>query len=76
MLYQPRKCKLKNEKFTDVCMTGVSTYIFSADVTTPYTLKLCRVTKLKVLFLFLVSVFHSNPLPPFLEKGLLYLGRR
>ena len=44
------------KKFTDVCMTGVSTYIFSADITTPYTLKLCRVTKLKVLFLFLVSV--------------------
>ena len=55
MLYQLRKCKLKNEKFTDVCMTG-GFNIFSADITTPFTLELCRVTKLKVLFLFLVSV--------------------
>ena len=32
---------------------------FSQLILAPNTLKLCRVTKVKVLFLFLVSVFHS-----------------
>ena len=36
-----------------------STYIFSADIA-PDMLKLCRVTKVKVLFLVLVYVFNFN----------------
>ena len=36
-----------------------STYIFSADIT-PDMPKLCRVTKVKVFFLFLVLVFNFN----------------
>ena len=60
----------KIEKLTDACMTGgmpesnkrlkisqFSTYIFSADIS-PEMLKLGRVTKVKVLFLVLVFVFH------------------
>ena len=68
------KCKLKNEKFTDVFMTGgmtytpshanvckifqISSYISQTDIT-PTKLKLCKVTKVKVLFPVLVSGFHS-----------------
>ena len=74
MKYQLRKRKLKIEKFTDVCMTGVciippvihtsvifqfSTHIFSADIS-PEMLKLGRVTKVKVLFLVLVFVFNLD----------------
>ena len=55
---------MKFDKFTDVCMTGgyvIPTVIqtpffnlhFSAGIT-PDMLKLCRVTKVKVLFLVLV----------------------
>ena len=82
MSYQLRKCKLKFDKFTDVCMTGsirhtpshinFSTYIFSADIT-PGMLKLCRVTKVKVLFLVLVYVLNLNLFEvsaAILEKGL------
>ena len=74
-LYQLRKCKMKFDKFTDVCMSGgqyvippvlqtsvyfsFSTYIFSADIT-PDMLKPCRVTKVNVLFLVLVYVFDFN----------------
>ena len=80
---------MKFDKFTDVCMTGgirhtsshtnvckfshFSTYIFSADIT-PDMLKLCRVTKVKVLFLVLVYVFNFNLFEfsaAILEKGLL-----
>ena len=50
------------------------TYIFSADIK-PDMLKLCRVTKVKVLFLVLVYVFYNFNLFEFsaaiLEKGLL-----
>ena len=62
------KCKLKNEKFTDVCMTGGMTYAPSYTnvckfvklyLTFPNILKLYKVTKVKVLFPVLVSVFHS-----------------
>ena len=68
------KCKLKNEKFTDVCMTGgmtynpqsyksrqicqISSYISLADIA-PNMLKLRKVTKVNVLFPVLLSVFHS-----------------
>ena len=41
---------------TNVC--EISSYISYADIT-PNMLKLCKVTKLKVLFPVLVSVFHS-----------------
>ena len=42
-------------------MFHFSTYIFSADITgTPDMPKLCRVTKVKVLFLFPVFVFNFN----------------
>ena len=80
---------MKFDKFTDVCMTGglrhtpnqtnvckifhFSTYIFSADIT-PDMLKLCRVTKVKILFLVLVNVLNFNLfefLATILEKGLL-----
>ena len=66
---------MKFDKFTDVCMSGgirhtpshtivckffsFSTKIFSADIT-PDMLKLCRVAKVKVLFLVLVYVFNFN----------------
>ena len=49
-----------------------STYIFSADITLDM-LKLCRVTKVKVLFLVLVYVFNFNLFEfsaAILEKGL------
>ena len=49
--------------------------IFSADITTDM-LKLCRVTKVKVLFLDLVYVFNFNLFEfsaAILEKGLLTL---
>ena len=67
---------------TNVCkFFHFSTYIFSVDVT-PGMLKLCRVTKVKVLFLVLVSVFYFNLFKfsaCILEKGLFinsssYLG--
>ena len=64
-----KKCKLKIEKFTDVCMTGGNN--FSADIT-PEMLKLCRVTKVKVLFLVLVDVFNFELFEfsaAILEKG-------
>ena len=80
---------MKFDKFTDVCMTGsishtpshtnvykffyFSTYLFSADIT-PDVLKLCRVTKVKVLFLVLVCVFNFNLFEfsaAILEEGLL-----
>ena len=51
-----------------------STYIFSADIT-PDKLKLCRVTKVKVLFLVLVYVSNFNLFEfsaAILEKGLLF----
>ena len=54
-------------------MFHFSTYIFSADIT-PDMLKLCRVTKVKVLFLVLVYVFNFNLFEfstAILEKGLL-----
>ena len=38
---------------------SILTYIFSADIT-PEMLKLCRVTKVKVLFLVLVYVFNFD----------------
>ena len=75
---------MKFDKFTDVCLTeGIrqsykrlqifhfSTYIFSADIT-PDMPKLCRVTKVKVLFLFLGLVFYFNFefWGAILEKGL------
>ena len=50
-----------------------STYIFSANIA-PDMLKLCRVTKEKVLFLVLVYVFNLNLFEfpaAILEKGLL-----
>ena len=50
-----------------------STYIFSADIK-PDTLKLCKVTKVNVLFLVLVYVFNFNLFEfsaAILEKGLL-----
>ena len=67
---------LKIEKFTDVCMTGgihytpnhtMSVNFFSifilhflrADIT-PEILKLCKVTKAKVIFLVLVYVFDID----------------
>ena len=56
-------------------MFHFSTYIFSADIT-PDMLKLCRVTKAKVLFLVLVYVFNFNLFEfsaAILEKGLLHL---
>ena len=77
---------MKFDKFTDVCMTrGIPSHtnvckffifqltFFSADIT-PDMLKLCRVTKGKVLFLVLVYIFNFNLfefLAAFLEKGLL-----
>ena len=80
---------MKFDKITDVCMTRVirhtpshtnvckvfifSTYIFSADIR-PDMLKLCRVTKVKVLFLALVYVFNFHLFKfsaAILEKGLL-----
>ena len=84
---------MKFDKFTDVCITGgirhtpshtnackffiFSTYIFSAAIT-PDKLKLCNVTKVKVLFLVLVYVFNFN-LFEFsaanLENGLSNSGR-
>ena len=80
---------MKFDKFTEVCMTGgvrhipshtfhLSTYIFSADIT-PDMLKLCMVTKVKVLFLVLVYVFNFNLFEfsaAILEKGLLSTGKR
>ena len=88
MLYQLMKCKMELDKFTDVCMTGgirhthshtkvckcfnFTTYIFSADIT-PGMLNLCRVIKVKVLFLVLVYVCNLNLfeiLATSLEKGL------
>ena len=78
---------MKFDKLTDVCMTGekchtkrllifhFSTYIFSADIT-PDMLKLCRITKVKVLSLGLVYVFYFNLFElsaTILEKGLLCL---
>ena len=84
---------MKFDKLTDVCMTGgirntpshtnvckffyFSTYIFSADIT-PDMLKLCRVTKVKVLFLVLVYVFNFNLFEfsaAILVKGLLSSSR-
>ena len=62
---------MKFDKFT-----VFSTYIFSADIT-PDMLKLCRVTKLKVLLLVLVYIFNFNLfefLTAILEKGLLLLN--
>ena len=50
--------------------------MFSADIT-PDMLKLCRVTKVKVLFLVLVYVFNFNLFEfsaAILEKGLLRAG--
>ena len=73
MKYQLRKRRLKIEKFTDVCMTGGTKYIFSADIT-PEMLKLCRVTKVKAFFLVLVYVFNLDLFEfsaAILEKGLL-----
>ena len=83
---------MKLDKFTDVCMIGgirhtpshtnvykffnFSTYIFSAE-STPDVLRLCRVTKAKVLFLVLVYVFNLNLFEfsaAILEKGLLGSG--
>ena len=80
---------MKFDKFTDVCMTGgirrtsshtnVSKFFIfqltflSADIT-PDMLKLCWVTKVKVLFLVLVYVFNFNLFEfpaAILEKGLL-----
>ena len=76
---------MKFDKFTDVCMTGgirhtpshtnvcKSIYIFSADIT-PDMLNLCRVTKVKVLFLVPVYVFRFNLFEfsaAILEMGLL-----
>ena len=52
-----------------------STYIFSANIS-PEMLKLGRVTKVKVLFLVLVFVFHFDLFKfsaAILEKGLLIL---
>ena len=63
---------MKFDKFTDVCNVNFSTYFFSADIT-PDMLKLCRVTKVKVLFLVLVYVFNVNLFEfsaPILDKGL------
>ena len=77
---------MKFDKFTDVCMTGgirhtpvIQTSVnvsffnfFSADIT-PDMLKLCRVTKVKVLFLVLVYIFNFNLFEfsaAILEKGL------
>ena len=79
MIYQLRKCKTKFDKFTDVCMTGgirhtssltnvCKFFIFSADM-----LKLCRVTKVKVLFLVLACIFNLDLFEfsaAILEKGL------
>ena len=66
---------MKFDKFIDVLMTGsirhtpqsykrpyiynFSTYVFSAEITADM-LKLCRVTKVKVLFLVLVYVCNLN----------------
>ena len=79
---------MKFDKFTDICMTGgirhapvIQTSLnfsffnlyFSADIT-PDMLKLCRVTKAKVLFLVLVYLFNFNLFEfsaAVLEKGLL-----
>ena len=75
---------MKFDKFTDVYPSypqsykrlhifHFSTYIFSADIT-PDMLKLCRVTKVKVLFLVLVYVFNFHLFEfsaAILEKGLL-----
>ena len=78
---------MKFDKFTDICMTGgirhtpCHTHVckffhfstFSADIT-PDMLKLCRITKVNVLFLVLVYVFNFNLfefLAAILEKGLL-----
>ena len=74
---------MKFDKFTDVCMTGgirhtpshtnvCKFFIFQPD--TPDMLKRCRVTKVKVLFLVLVYVFHFTLFEfsaAILEKGLL-----
>ena len=83
---------MKFDKFTDVCMTGgirhtpshtnvckyfnFLTYIFPADIT-PNILKLCRATKVKVLFPVLVYFFNFNLFEfsaDILEKGLLRCG--
>ena len=50
---------MKFEKFTDVCMTGGIRHTPSQTSVnfSPDMLKLCRVTKVKVLFLVLVYVF-------------------
>ena len=68
ILYLQSYKRLQNFQF--------STYIFSADIT-PEMLKLCRVTKVKVLFLVLVYVFNFD-LPEFsaaiLDKGLFRYG--
>ena len=83
---------MKFDKFTDVCMTGgihhtsshtnvckffifQLTLFFSADIT-PDMLKLCRVTKVKGLFVVLVYIFIFNLfefLATILEKGLFQL---
>ena len=83
---------MKFDKFTDVCMTGGIRHtprhtnvckffnfqlalIFSADFT-PDMLKLCRVTKVKVLFLVLVYVFNFNLFEfsaAILEKGVSFI---
>ena len=55
-------------------MLQFSTHIFSADIS-PEMLKLGRVTKVKVLFLVLVFVFHFDLFKfsaAILEKGLLH----
>ena len=63
MLCQLRKCKLKVDKFADVCMTwGIfhtMPYVSSADITSDI-MKFCRVTKVKMFFLVLVYVFNFN----------------
>ena len=54
-----------------------STYIFSAHIT-PGVMKLCRVTKVKAIFLVLEYVFNFDLFefsPAILEKGLLALQR-
>ena len=60
---------MKFDKFTDVCMTGGIRHTPSH---TNACLKLCRVTKVKVLFLVLVYVFNFNLFEfwaAILEKG-------
>ena len=74
-------CEEASAKFTDVCMTGgmeFSTHIFSADIS-PEMLKHGRVTKVKVLFLVMVFVFHFDLFKfsaAILEKGLLCRYRK